>query len=106
MTLIGRSRVLSIIACGAGPAIDFPGFAKMAIDRGWDVQVIATTPALAFFDQAAIEALTGNPVRSQYSPPGSPRSRIPDAIIVAPGTYNTINKWALASIFRVPDVLA
>jgi phosphopantothenoylcysteine synthetase/decarboxylase len=78
----------------------------MAIDRCWDVQVIATTPALAFFDQAAIEALTGNPVRSQYSPPGSPRSRIPDAIIVAPGTYNTINKWALASIFRVPDVLA
>jgi hypothetical protein len=95
VTIIGRSRVLSIIACGAGPAIDFPGFAKMAIDRGWDVQVIATTPALAFFDQAAIEALTGNPVRSQYSPPGSPRSRIPDAIIVAPGTYNTINKWAL-----------
>jgi len=38
--------------------------------------------------------LTGNPVRSQYSKPGSPRSRIPDAIIVAPATYNTVNKWA------------
>lgn len=25
----------------------------------------------------------------------SSRSRIPDAIAVAPGTYNTINKWAL-----------
>ena len=46
-------------------------------------------------EKAAIEALTGNPVRSQYSPPGSPRSRIPEAIVVAPGTYNTINKWAL-----------
>jgi phosphopantothenoylcysteine synthetase/decarboxylase len=95
VTTIGRSRVLSIVVCGAGPAVEFPGFVKMAIERGWDVQVIATTPALAFFDKAAIEALTGNPVRNQYSPPGSPRSRIPDAIIVAPSTYNTINKWAL-----------
>ena len=44
---------------------------------------------------AAIEKATGNPVRSQYSPPGAPRSQIPRAIIVAPATYNTINKWAL-----------
>jgi phosphopantothenoylcysteine synthetase/decarboxylase len=58
------------------------------------VQVTATPAALEFFDQAATENLTGNPVRSQYSKPGSPRSQIPDAIIVAPATYNTINKWA------------
>jgi phosphopantothenoylcysteine synthetase/decarboxylase len=95
VTIKEPRRVLSIVVCGAGPAIELPGFVKMAIERGWDVQVIATTPALAFFDQAAIEALTGNPVRSQYSPPGSPRSRIPDAIIVAPATYNTVNQWAL-----------
>ncbi|MCW2936516.1 MAG: flavoprotein [Actinomycetia bacterium] len=44
--------------------------------------------------QAAVEALTGSPVRSQYSAPGSPRSRIPDVIAVAPAAYNTINKWA------------
>jgi flavoprotein len=25
---------------------------------------------------------------------GAPRSHIPDAILVAPATYNTINKWA------------
>lgn len=67
---------------------------KLALDRGWIVQVVATPAALEFFDQAAIEKLTGNPVRSQYSKPGSPRSQIPDAIIVAPATYNTINKWA------------
>jgi hypothetical protein len=33
-------------------------------------------------------------VRSQYARPGAPRSHIPDAILVAPATYNTINKWA------------
>jgi phosphopantothenoylcysteine synthetase/decarboxylase len=88
------SRVLSIVVCGAGVAVKIDTFVKMAIDRGWTVQVIATPAALAFFDAGAIEALTGTPVRSQYSAPGSPRSRIPDAIAVAPATYNTINKWA------------
>jgi phosphopantothenoylcysteine synthetase/decarboxylase len=88
-------RVLSIVVCGAGPAVETATFVKQAIDRGWIVQVIATPAALDFFDPAAIEALTGSPVRSRYSAPGSPRSRIPDAIAVAPATYNTINKWAL-----------
>ncbi len=61
---------------------------------GWAVQVIATPAALDFFDQAAVEQQTGSPVKSQYSKPGAPRSQIPDAIVVAPATYNTINKWA------------
>ena len=57
--------------------------------------MIATPAAPDFFDQAVIEKATGSPVRSQYSKPGAPRSQIPDAIIVAPASYNTINKWAL-----------
>jgi hypothetical protein len=44
--------------------------------------------------QTSIEAQTGSPVRSQYRSPGEPRSRPSDAIIVAPATYKTINKWA------------
>ena len=67
---------------------------RLALDRHWIVQVIATPAALEFFDHDAIEQLTGNPVRSEYSKPGSARSHIPDAIIVAPATYNTVNKWA------------
>jgi len=95
MTASTPERVLSIVVCGAGPAIEIATFAKLAIARGWSVQVIATPAALPFFDQGAIEALTGRPVRIQYSAPGAPRSRVPDAIVVAPATYNTINKWAL-----------
>jgi phosphopantothenoylcysteine synthetase/decarboxylase len=89
------TRVLSVIVCGAGPATAIGTLVKLARDRSWTVQVIATPAALDFFDQAAIENQTGNPVKSQYSKPGAPRSQIPDAIIVAPATYNTINKWAL-----------
>ena len=90
-----KTRVLSVIACGAGPAAAIGTLVKQAIDRGWTVQVIATPSALEFFDAPEIEAETGTPVRSQYSKPGAPRSRIPDAIIVAPATFNTINQWAL-----------
>jgi phosphopantothenoylcysteine synthetase/decarboxylase len=95
VTASPRDRVLSIIVCGAGGAVEIATFVKLAISRGWTAQVIATPAALPFFDQAAIEALTGTPVRSQYSAPGAPRSRVPDAIAVAPATYNTINKWAV-----------
>jgi phosphopantothenoylcysteine synthetase/decarboxylase len=82
--------------CGAGPATAIGTFVQLARERGWSIQVIATPAALGFFDPAAIEQATGHPVRSQYAKPGAPRSPIPDAIIVAPATYNTINKWALS----------
>jgi phosphopantothenoylcysteine synthetase/decarboxylase len=87
-------RVLSVIVCGAGPAAAIGTLVTLAHERGWTVQVIATPAALDFIDQAAIEEQTGNPVKSQYSKPGAPRSQVPDAIVVAPATYNTINKWA------------
>lgn len=89
-----RGRVLSVIVCGAGPATAIGTLVTLALDRGWEVQVIATPAALGFFDVAAIERQTGKPVRSQYSRPGAPRSQVPDAVVVAPATYNTINKWA------------
>jgi phosphopantothenoylcysteine synthetase/decarboxylase len=83
------------VVCGAGPAIAISTLVSLALDRGWTAQVIATPAALAFFDQREIQRQTGSPVRSRYSKPGAPRSLIPDAVIVAPATYNTINKWAL-----------
>jgi phosphopantothenoylcysteine synthetase/decarboxylase len=88
------SRVLTVVVCGAGPASTVMALIGQAVERDWTVQVVATPAALAFIDSAAIENQTGSPVRSQYSAPGAPRSKVPDAIIVAPATYNTICKWA------------
>jgi hypothetical protein len=34
-------------------------------------------------------------VRSRHRSPGEPRSRVPDAIIVAPATFNLLNQWSL-----------
>jgi phosphopantothenoylcysteine synthetase/decarboxylase len=94
VTQADRRRVLTIIVCGAGPASAVGTLVALAQDRGWTVQVVATPAALNFIDQAAITSQTGSPVRSRYRKPGEPRSRQADAIIVAPATYNTINKWA------------
>jgi phosphopantothenoylcysteine synthetase/decarboxylase len=88
------SKVLYIIVCAAGPAREVGQLVKLAQDDGWTVQIIATPPALDFIDVPALEEQTGRSVRSQYRKPGEPRSRRADAIIVAPATYNTINKFA------------
>ena len=92
--MIEPSRVLSVIVCGAGPASDVGKLVKLAQQREWTVQLIATPAALGFLDTAALEARTGSPVRSAYAPPGEPRSLKAEAVIVAPATYNTINKCA------------
>jgi hypothetical protein len=89
-----NARVLYAIVCGAGPAADVGRLVDLAQQRGWDVQLIATPAALDFIDIPSLEARTGRPVQSQYRKPGQPRSPKADAIIVAPATYNTINKWA------------
>jgi phosphopantothenoylcysteine synthetase/decarboxylase len=87
-------RVLYVIVCAAGPAADVGRLIELAQQRDWNVQIIATPAALDFIDTHALETLTGRPVRSQYRKPGQPRSPKADAIIVAPASYNTINKWA------------
>ncbi|MEV4837832.1 flavoprotein [Nonomuraea sp. NPDC049486] len=87
-------QVLYIIVCAAGPAPDVGRLVTLAQAAGWTVQIIATPSALDFIDVAELEKQTGRPVRSQYRKPHEPKSPRADAIIVAPATYNTINKFA------------
>ncbi|MFI7643168.1 flavoprotein [Nonomuraea sp. NPDC049400] len=87
-------KVLYIIVCAAGPAPDVGRLVTLAQDKGWTVQIVATPPALNFIDIPALEKQTGRPIRSQYRSPDEPKSPRADAIIVAPATYNTINKFA------------
>ena len=97
MTLADQP-VLYVITCGAGPAGQVTRLISDARARGWDPYLIATPAALDFLDVQELEAQTGHPVRSEYRKPGNTASgrSLPkaDAIIVAPATYNTINKWA------------
>jgi len=98
-----QSRVLYVIACAAPPARDVHILVELAQAQGWDVCVISTPRALDFLDIDRLRALTSHPVRSEYKKPAEPDILPPpDAIVVAPATFNTINKWAAG----ISDTLA
>jgi hypothetical protein len=87
---------LYVVVCAAGVADGVGRLVDAAREHGWEVGVIATPVAMGgFFDVAAVEARTGRPIRSAWRTPGEPRPfPAPDAVVVAPATFNTINKWA------------
>lgn len=65
---------------------------------GWDVCVVPTRIGRRFLDTAQLAKLTGHPLRDDYKFPHED-DVLPtpaDAIIVAPATFNTVNKLAAA----------
>ena len=93
--MAGSERVLYVIACAAPPASEVGQLVSLAQGRGWDVCVLTTPSGRRFAGVEALERLTGHPVRSEYKDPGAPDVLPPpDAVIVAPATVNTVNKWA------------
>lgn len=87
--------VLYLMICGAGPADHVERMVKLAQDEGWDVWCVATPSAVEhFLDLEALEALTGHQVRTGHQRAGQPALPRATAVIVAPASYNTINKWA------------
>jgi hypothetical protein len=95
--------VLYVIACGAPPARYVSTLVQMAQADGWDVCVVVTPDGLKFVDAPALTAMTGHPVRSTFKNPGD-LDILPDpaAIVVAPATVNTINKWSAGIADSLP----
>lgn len=90
-----RRPVLYAIACGGRPARDLPAFVATMQSDGWETCAIATPSALRFMDTAGLAELTGHVVRFDYKQPSEPDILPqPDAMVVAPCTFNTTNKWA------------
>ncbi|MET7682419.1 flavoprotein [Streptomyces sp. NPDC005423] len=104
MTEPAGKPFLYVVVCGAGIAAGVGELIAAAQRRGWEVGVIATPVAASgFFDVAAVEERTGRPIRSAGRSPGDPRPfPPPDAVVVAPATFNTVNKWAAG----IADTLA
>jgi phosphopantothenoylcysteine synthetase/decarboxylase len=95
--------VLYIIACGGRPAAQLPEFVSFAQAEGWDVCLIVTPDGTKFLDAAPLAELTGHPVRMEYKHPDQPDVLPPaDAFVIAPATFNTINKLAAG----ISDTLA
>jgi phosphopantothenoylcysteine synthetase/decarboxylase len=95
MTGNPRQGVLYILVCGSPMARDVGVLVDLAQQDGWEVCVITTPDGRRFVDVNALQAQTGHPVRSYYKSPGdSDVLPAADAMIVAPATVNTVNKWA------------
>jgi phosphopantothenoylcysteine decarboxylase len=87
--------VLYVLVCGSPMARDVGILVDFAQRDGWEVCVITTPDGRKFVDVAALQAQTGHPVRTHYKNPGDADLLPPaDAMILAPATVNTVNKWA------------
>lgn len=89
-------KVLYVVACAAPPARAVGELVDLARARGWETCLIATPRAYSWLDVPALIERTGHPVRHEHRMPGEPDVLpAPDALVVAPATFNTMNKWAL-----------
>lgn len=92
---MSREQVLYLVVCAAGPARRVHTMVHLAQDKGWDVYCVATPSAVEHFPNLhSLEKLTGHQVRTTYRRRGDEVLPRADGVIVAPATYNTINKWA------------
>ena len=87
--------IVHLLICGAGPAAHVHELVDIAHDDGWDVYCVATESAVQhFLDVDSVAERSGHSSRTTYRRSGDTPTPSPDAVIVAPATYNTINKWA------------
>jgi phosphopantothenoylcysteine decarboxylase len=85
----------SLVVCGAPLAARAPEIAVRLVDVGWRVQAITTPSAGNWVDDVTLAAAAGLPVRAEHRTVGTPKDRDrPDAVVVAPITFNTVGKLA------------
>jgi len=85
-----------LVVTGAPLALRCSDIATALKQAGWTVQVVTTPSATAWVDDATISLASGGPAVSEHRDPSeAKRSEPPDAVVVAPATFNTIAKAAL-----------
>jgi phosphopantothenoylcysteine synthetase/decarboxylase len=88
-------RLCTLVICGAPLAARAPDIVADLLTAGWRVHVVATPAASAWLDEGAIAAVAGvQPIRHHRSPDESKRGDRPDALVIAPITFNTVGKLA------------
>ena len=94
---MSKDRHLRVILTAASPAADVHRLVTLVHEARRTVAVTATPSSLAFVEVADIEAATGFPVRHAFHEVAQPSARVVptvDALIIAPATFNTVNKLA------------
>jgi len=92
-----------VVASAAPPVLRISEFVAELRKRQWQVCLIATPTAATWIDLDEISSATGCVTRATPRGPHEPDALPPaDALVVAPLTFNTLNKWAAG----ISDTLA
>lgn len=87
--------VVYVGVCGSPASAGTLKFVEELRDNGYQPCVIATPSGAKFIDAESFESVTGFPVRADYKHPLEPDVLpTPDVLIIAPATFNTVNKIA------------
>ncbi len=91
----GTPRPLFLVACAAPPAEELGALVALLKQDNWDVHLVGTPAARSSLDVEGLAALTGHGISIDPRRPDEPGT-LPRAaaLVVAPATFNTINKWA------------
>jgi phosphopantothenoylcysteine decarboxylase len=97
------ARWLYVVASAAPPVLRLEEFVTGLHQRGWKTCVVATPNAASWIDLDSLSTETGCLTRVHTGPPGQQES-MPraEAVVAAPMTFNSINKWAAG----ISDTLA
>ncbi|WP_162606407.1 flavoprotein [Jiangella asiatica] len=88
------SPVLYLVVTGAPLTRHVHHAVESGRAQGWRVAVVATDAALAWMDHDELERLDVPVLNEHRQPDTAKRLPRPDAVVLAPGTFNTINKLA------------
>ncbi len=87
--------MLYMIGASAPPVRQLAKACRLALDAGWQPYVTLTPTAAEWVDLAELHAASSHPIRVHPRQPGESDLFPPaDAVLAAPLTFNTINKWA------------
>ena len=101
--MTGDRRVIYVIGSSAPPVLHLDELVSLLIGQGWDPYVTLSPTAATWVDVDALTRLSGHPVRVEPRRPVD-QSPLPpaDAVVAAPLTFNSMNKWAAG----ISDTLA
>lgn len=88
-------RVVYVIGGAAPPIFDFEQLLQILEQREWQPCPILTPTAADWLQASHMSDIAGQPVRVDRRQPADEDSMpLADAVLVAPLTFNTANKWA------------
>jgi phosphopantothenoylcysteine synthetase/decarboxylase len=100
---VSTRRVAHLIGFSAPPVLRLDEFIRLLASEDWDTYVILSPTAATWVDKKLLAQISGHPVRVE---PRMPHEQDPlppaEAVIAAPITFNSLNKFAMG----ISDTLA